>query len=1179
MKATKRRFRTFGPSVLLVLSTACLATLLPFTRTAAEEEPGAEERAALLLFNTGSRHYRQKSWREAAAAFGEFLKEHPRHRDAPEARFAAGYSLHRVGDHAAAAELLRLAAEDPGAPWAAEAAFHRGRSLEALAAEDREPADRERRLVEAAASYGRAAEIHAKRAARPKAGGASGANEEKGADPAAERDARVLALAAQGEALHEAGRHVQADSALGVLLGEKSALGSAPSWQRGVYVLGLARQARARAQPGDPPRFASARAALAAAGAPDQESGSLWEEAAYLEARLAHEDGDRKAAFEGYARVIRKGGKRAAEALYHRGVAGYESATPELVRKARDDLESFLRANPSHALASRARFHAALSAFDLGDHAAAARMLEVVASESPELAGRALLRRGQALLSKDPREPGEAAEALAKSVEALGAAGDRARAAEALYWKAEALAALGGDSLPDAARAYGEVAAQFADASPDLAERGLYQKARTLHLGGLHAESARAAEEYRKAYPKGRFFGESFLVSAEAAARAEPGSIPDELRREGPKLYGKAAAALKDPAEIAGARYGQGLAHYGLGEYGEASRTLSALRDELGGSAAARFPDLLFYLADSTAREAEGAAGGSAPGDAARERWRQAVALYREYAEREDAPHAPSALLNTALCQSWLGEPGESAKTLERLARRYPEHELAPGARFELGNARLALGDLRGAAEAYGDAARAAGANGRNPLLAAKALRQKALIERRLGDPARAVETLGSILDGNADALRGSPEGVEVLEAARLGRAGALLEAERGDEGRAELSAIIEKASSEARRSEARAALARSLLDAGRTDDALRVIEPLLSGASSAPGRDQALYLKAWCHAERAKRSGAEAGAQPAPDAAASSSLPEDAEAMEAAYRKLLAEYPDSPLARDAMLELGQHLFNRKAYPEARKWLEAARVARPPDGSAPGDAAPRAVLGLGFLAFQEGRFEDAEKLLDEAARDGTGALAPRALFQAGRAAMRLGKFEEAAARFRKIADGMKETAGPLHEESLLRLSECLHQERKYAEALRAADRLLAEHPEGALRHDAMFARGFALQFSGDRGGAVEAYRAVVLGTRAPVAARAQYHIGECLVEDGKHLEAAREFTTAVANFDFDGEYAEWVRRALLGAGLAYGSAGDRAAAEAQYKELVERFPSTDEARAASERLRETGKGG
>ena len=125
----------------------------------------------------------------------------------------------------------------------------------------------------------------------------------------------------------------------------------------------------------------------------------------------------------------------------------------------------------------------------------------------------------------------------------------------------------------------------------------------------------------------------------------------------------------------------------------------------------------------------------------------------------------------------------------------------------------------------------------------------------------------------------------------------------------------------------------------------------------------------------------------------------------------------------------------------------------------------------------------------------------------------------------------------------------------------------------------MFARGFALQFSGDRGGAVEAYRAVVLGTRAPVAARAQYHIGECLVEDGKHLEAAREFTTAVANFDFDGEYAEWVRRALLGAGLAYGSAGDRAAAEAQYKELVERFPSTDEARAASERLRETGKGG
>ena len=1179
MKATKRRSRTFG-SFALVLSTACSTTLLPFGAAAAEEEPGAEDRAALLLFNTGSRLYRQKNWREAAVSFGEFLKKHPRHRDAPEARFAAGYSLHRVGDHAAAAELLRLASGDAGAPWAAEAAFHRGRSLDALATEARDPGDRERRLVEAAASYGRAAELHAGRAkTKTKDDAASGAEKTGGGDRVREeREAMVLAIAAQGEALQEAGRHAEAESALVKLIEGRSALASAPAWQRGVYVLGLARQARARAQPGEPPRFASARAALAAASV--EETGSLWEEAAYLEARLAHEDGDRKGAFEGYGRVIRKGGKRAAEALYHRGVARYESASPELVRKAREDLESFLRANPSHALSARARFHAALCAFDLGDHEAAARMLEAVASESPDLAGRALLRRGQALLSKEPREPEEAAQSLGKSFEALSAAGDRARAAEALYWRAEALGALGGDSLPEAARAYGEVASGFADASPDLAERGLYQKARTLHLAGLHAESAAAAEEYRKRYPQGRFLAESFLVSAEAAVRADTGAIPGELRREAPALYGKAAAALKDPAERARARYGQGLAHYGLGEYAEASRTLSALRDELASNAASRFPDLLFYLADSTAREVEGATGGSGADDAARERWKVAVALYREYAEPEDALHGPSAHLNMALCQSWLGDPGEAAKTLERFARRYPGHELAPGARFELGNAKLALGDQRGAAEAYGEAARAARASGRDPLLAAKALRQKGLIERRLGDPARAVDTFAMILDADVDALRESPEGRDVLEEARLGRAGALLDAGKGDDGRAELSAIIEETSSVSRKSEARSALARSLLDAGKPDDALRVIEPLVSGAPSVPGRDQALYLKAWCHAERAKRSGAESGAEAAPDAAASGSGSDDGQAMEAAYRKLLAEHPDSPLARDAMLELGQHLFNRKAHSEARKWLEAARDAKPPDGAAQsGDAELRATLGLGFLAFQEGRFEDAEKLLDEAARSGTGQLAPRALFQAGRAAMRLGKFEEAAARFRRIADEMKETAGPLHEESLLRMSECLHQERKYAEALRAADRLLAEYPEGALRHDAMFARGFALQFSGDRGSAVEAYRAVVLGTRAPVAARAQYHIGECRMEDGKHLEAAREFTTAVANFDFDGEYSEWVRRALLGAGLAYGSAGDRAAADAQLKELVERFPSTDEARAASERLRESGKGG
>jgi TolA-binding protein len=120
----------------------------------------------------------------------------------------------------------------------------------------------------------------------------------------------------------------------------------------------------------------------------------------------------------------------------------------------------------------------------------------------------------------------------------------------------------------------------------------------------------------------------------------------------------------------------------------------------------------------------------------------------------------------------------------------------------------------------------------------------------------------------------------------------------------------------------------------------------------------------------------------------------------------------------------------------------------------------------------------------------------------------------------------------------------------------------------------LFALGFALQYQDDHEGAVAAYRNVVAGTQAPVAARAQYHIGECFEDQGKHREAAREFLTVAANFDFDGPWRDWVRRAILAAGLAYAAAGDREAATAQFEDLVKRFPGADEGKAAAAKLQE-----
>ena len=66
-----------------------------FNSQKANAFPVSEDREARLLFNTGSRLYREKSWREAAQVFGEFLERHPGHPDAPEAHYTRGFSLNR----------------------------------------------------------------------------------------------------------------------------------------------------------------------------------------------------------------------------------------------------------------------------------------------------------------------------------------------------------------------------------------------------------------------------------------------------------------------------------------------------------------------------------------------------------------------------------------------------------------------------------------------------------------------------------------------------------------------------------------------------------------------------------------------------------------------------------------------------------------------------------------------------------------------------------------------------------------------------------------------------------------------------------------------------------------------------------------------------------------------------
>jgi len=1169
--------RNCGPTTF-----ACLVVMLfalpAGTRLLAEE---AEDRESALLFNTASRFYRLKNWRDAGRTFQEFLERFPRHEDSAEARFAAGYCLNRLGDHTAAVKLLRLAVRDENTPWQADANFYQGRSQEALATEARgNEEERARRLAAAAESYGQAAALYRK-LSLGRGGSEAGAEAKKKTeaqikdDRSRNRNLSVLAIGAQGEALYQANRYEDSGRVLEVLLEEQTSLSDSPYYQRGVYILGLARHAVARDNDPRPGAFSEARRALSVAADSRYAEEALWEKSAYLLARLAHQDGELDEAVEVYGQVIERGGDRASEASCHRGIALFETQDPKRLEQARKELSVFLEENPRHELTPKARYYAALCAFDLKDYDEAVVGFEA-ATDGSEFAGRALLRQGQALLLKDKPDAALAAKVLGEAVETLrkeaAAQPDgsvtRRKIAESLYWRADALVADSGASV-EAASVFSEVHTSFADVSPELAEKALYQEARTLYLAGEYARGAATSAAYRERYSeKAGFHAESLLLSAKCAFHAPAGTIPESLRREGPRFYREAGAALSDPSEARWARYMSGVALYFLGDYPEAAEALDAVaRESTEGAPAGEppFPELTFYLADSLSQQPRQSVASSAD----RERWKRASSLYTDYlrrASRSDSPatHVPNALVNLGLCQEWLEDHEEAARTFEKFLAEFPNHDLASQVRFELGNAQLVKGDLEEAVRAYASAAE----SDSDSVLAVRALYQKAMLERRLERPAEAAETLSLLRLKHGEALT---EQAQLSQDVHFQQGVALLEAGKAEEGRARLAEYLEQMPGTPHETEVRNQLGRSLLDDGKPREAVEILTPILEREVAAPGTDQAIYLIAWCHSALAA---AEDAAASGPDSA------RHREEMESAYRQLIAEHPQSQLAVDAMLELGQHLFNRKAYAESKKWLGKALEtlesdsvpAQPGDGERAQTILERSWFGLGFIAYEEKDFVLSAELLDRVMENPGSPLAPRAAFQAGRALSQAGKHKEAVVRFRRVADEYKDRAADEHEESLLRLGENYHQLGEYVLAIRCQDRLLTEYPEGDLRHEARFARGFALQFSDDHDSAVKAYRKVVAGTRLPVAARAQYHIGECRLEQGRHRDAAREFNTTVANFDFGGEYEEWIRRSLLAAGTAFQEVRDKEAATAQFSELVERFPESKEGRAARDRL-------
>ena len=1182
--------------LLLVLFTSA-EVFSQGTRKSTQKKSTQKNRQAAILFNTASRLYRQKNWQDAAATFGDFIKRYPKHEDALESHFARGYCFNRLKAHEKAVTDLEIAGAQKGSRWAGDANFYLGRSLEALAEASPQAAGR---YGEAAAAYGQCAAI---RQAALKTVAA-------GQRPAA-LSAHLTAFTSQGEAHYNAGQYQQVTQVLGPLLANSGQYQEVKGYDRGLYFLGLGNYQldRAAEKAGTKPDEKATLASLRALAAPAMKESSLWADATWLLARILHRRSEWPLANKRYSDLIAANAQQTADSSYYRAVSLFESSSSAgaggaaLLSNAATEFAAFSKTYPGHKFAARAVYYEGISLFNGGSYSAAAVKLGAYSSggadaESAALfKSQALLCWGQALLLQETPAPLEAAGVLENAIgfcrkevlADLTSVKAATRLVQVVYWRAEAKFQVAFSeedkarrkaSFAAAAVAFKEVTGDLGKPLPGLQEEALFKHAEALFNAGNHKECAVAAKTYRDSYktPPGRFTGDILKLSGRNALQAPAGVLDPAERAMGAVYYEEAAALSEDPAEKVRLSYLSGVSSYYSDDFEKASSALDKVLPSASGKDAQEYIELPFFLADSLAQLPRAAADDPA----VIKRLQRAAMLFADYLQRaaavagkSAARHIPTARINQGLCYQAAGEWTGAWESYTSFLELHPDHKLVTRIRFSLAGACVELEDMEEAQKQYSQAAAGAGAEDQE--LAVRALLQASVILRRLDRPKDALPLLKDAV-ARAGKLKGaSPEVGKLAVDAGYQQAMALLESSAGEDALGALAAYLVSFPGSSNESEVRLQLAYLQLDSANAGEALKTVAPLCDGPAGTAGRDEALYLRGWASGALARSIlSPEQGDPPAEDSAESKAAEDHLARMEEVYRTLVSEYPTSVHSREARLELGQHLFNKGAYTESRKWFSELIEKASAGGEDPAgkELLERGRFGLAYAAFEEEDFEQARALFDKVSGNSGSELSPRATFQAARSWMLSSGEREAVKRYNLLVGDLKPKAGEFYEESLFRLGECYNRLREYPEASKVLQKLLEEFPEGDLQYEALFALGYSLQFQDDYDGAVKAFREVVDGTGTVVAARSQFQIGECSMDQKKYRRAAREYLSVVAGFDFDGPYRGWFRKALLAAGIAYQADGDNKNAATQWQELFEGYPESVEAKAAKARLQE-----
>jgi TolA-binding protein len=646
------------------------------------------------------------------------------------------------------------------------------------------------------------------------------------------------------------------------------------------------------------------------------------------------------------------------------------------------------------------------------------------------------------------------------------------------------------------------------------ADDALYQAARlALQAHDFNAAKTQAAALVTR-FPDSPLRAEARLIEARAALDAGQPKVAIAL------LQTMLTADKPSPATTEAARYTLGLAYRADGQADKAAEILDAL---------AKTPSAL------TSTDAQFLVG-QAHFEA--KRFAAAIAPLEQYlAAKSNGDVADHALAYLAQARAELGQTDAALATLGQLVNRFPKSKVLAPTRLNLAETLYNAKQYDRAASLFRKAAETD-----DPKLQTRALSGLGWSLLQSGKPADAAAAFRDRLKIAVDDPTASEDALALARALEAGG--------QTDEALAAFAWVARQFAQSDQAGPALLARARLLVKTKHPEEAARAFAAYVEHPpkGQTDSLDTALAEWAWALLDADKV----------------------AEADEV-FARLLRDFPKSPRAADARLNLAESAYQAQKYDEVIRLLEPV-VAE--TSKVEPVLLQSALYRLGRTDVERKDWPAAARLFDRLITDYPNSTFCReARFWRAEVAFQQDDTKTAEALFAAlIADTPANASGPEPwiRTAKLREVQCLVLLGRWKEALAHADALEAEAPDLPQKAEIDYARGRALQGLARFDDARAAYQAVIDARKGgELAAKAQLMRGETYFHQKNYPEALREFLKV----DLNHNAPKWQALGLLQAGKVYEQLAQWSDAALTYQKLLEKFPKDPNAAEATRRLR------